>query len=264
MSSPSAPSPSPSPPSPPPDSHISHPAALAYWASTPATVDGMLGGYPQISLTDLRGSALFLAKLRRGSYASPTAITSPTGSTTGPLARAVDCGAGIGRVTAGFLSKVCTTIDMVEPSERFAAEARRSLDFGSASGDGTAGPGALGEVHVTALQDWRPPPGVEYDLIWNQWCLGHLRDGQLVEYLRRLREGGALREGGWVVVKENLSTDGGGRDRFDELDSSVTRTDDSFRRLFEEGGWRVVRSELQRGFPRGLYPVRFYALQPKA
>lgn len=67
----------------------------------------MLGGYPQISRTDLRGSASFYAKLLR-QHPRVKATSSITG---------VDCGAGIGRVTAGFLSTVCDIIDIVEPVE---------------------------------------------------------------------------------------------------------------------------------------------------
>jgi hypothetical protein len=33
-------------------------------------------------------------------------------------------------------------------------------------------------------------------------------------------------------------------------------------RIFQEAGLRVMRSELQRGFPKQLYPVRMYALRP--
>ena len=68
--------------------------------------------------------------------------------------------------------------------------------------------------------------------------------------------------GGWIVIKENLSTDKEGRDVFDEEDSSVTRTDEKWRMLFGEAGVKVLKTDLQRGFPRELYPVRFYALRP--
>jgi protein N-terminal methyltransferase len=60
---------------------------------------------------------------------------------------------------------------------------------------------------------------MKYDLIWNQWCLGHLTDAQLVEYLEKC--GKVVRPGGWIIVKENLSTTE--EDQFDETDSSVTR-----------------------------------------
>lgn len=225
------------------DTRIDHHAALTYWNAITPDVAGMLGGYPQISRIDLRGSANFLAKLRR-QHPSP----SPPGR---PL-RAVDCGAGIGRITAGLLSKECAIVDVVEPVAKFAAAA-------AAAGATMAGTGRVGETFVVGLEEWKPAVR-RYDLIWNQWCLGHLTDRQLVGYLQRCREG--VTGTGWVFVKENMSTDGEGRDVFDEVDSSVTRTDGKFRDLFRQAGLRVVKTELQSGFPKGLYPVRFYALRP--
>jgi protein N-terminal methyltransferase len=71
------------------------------------------------------------------------------------------------------------------------------------------------------LEAWSPPAEVRYDLIWNQWCLGHLTDAQLVEYL--VKCGKMLKEGAYVIVKENLSTHLEGEDEFDPLDNSVTR-----------------------------------------
>lgn len=67
---------------------------------------------------------------------------------------------------------------------------------------------------------------------------------------------------GWIIVKENMSTDADGKDIFDEVDSSVTRTDKKFRALFEESGLVIAKTELQNGFPKKLYPVRLYALRP--
>lgn len=223
----------------PADARIDHGAALTYWNSISADVAGMLGGYPQISRIDLRGSATFLAKLRRH---HPEPVP-------GPL-RGADCGAGIGRVTAGFLSKVCAVVDVVEPVEKFAREA---------AGATMAGKGRVGEVFVVGLEEWRPAAKT-YDLVWNQWCLGHLTDRQMVDHLTRCRD--ALTPTGWIVVKENLSTDREGADIFDEVDSSVTRTDGKFQELFRQARLKIVKSELQTGFPKGLYPVRFYALRP--
>ena len=206
----------------------------------PTTVNGMLGGYPQISRVDLKGSANFFAKLRR---------EQPSLSTKGTLQRGVDCGAGIGRISAGFLSTVCEVIDVVEPVEKFAQEAK---------GQKMVGNGSVGNVYVSGLEDWVPE--ARYDIIWNQWCLGHLTDKQLVAYLGRCKR--ALTMDGWIVVKENMGTNADGEDIFDRQDSSVTRTDQKFRQLFKEADMRLVKTELQRGFPKGLYPVRFYALKP--
>ena len=228
---------------PPPDAKISHADSLNYWNHVSPTVNGMLGGFPHISRVDLKGSANFLARLQKH--------TLPPATLNSPLGRGVDCGAGIGRITAGFLSKVCEIVDIVEPVEKFAKEAKSMKMLGGAR---------IERVYVVGLEEWIPE--MQYDLIWNQWCLGHLTDVQLVQYFKRC--GKALSDNGWIVVKENMSTNIAGEDVFDELDSSVTRTDGKFRRLFEESELRIVKTELQPGFPKGLYPVRFYGLQPKA
>jgi protein N-terminal methyltransferase len=65
-----------------------------------------------------------------------------------------------------------------------------------------------------------------FDVVWCQWCLGHLSDPDLATFLRRSRA--ALREPGRsvIVVKENLCNDqpdGGACVTFDHEDSSLTR-----------------------------------------
>ena len=227
----------------PTDSLVSVKDSLAYWNSVSPTVDGMLGGYPHVSRIDLKGSANFLTKLRRHNRTQ-----SPVN---GLFVRGLDCGAGIGRVTAGLLSRFCETVDAVEPVEKFAKEIRNSEMMGN---------GRVEDISMVGLQEWIPT--TEYDLIWNQWCVGHLTDVLFVEYLKKCAK--ALRSPGWIVVKENISTNSEGEDMFDDLDSTVTRTDAKYVRLFSEGGLRVVRTELQTGFPKGLFPVRMYALQPRS
>ncbi|KAK5249250.1 hypothetical protein LTR40_011647, partial [Exophiala xenobiotica] len=44
-----------------------------------------------------------------------------------------------------------------------------------------------------------------YDLIYNQWCLNHLTFESLVRYFASLIP--LLAKGGWIIVKENLSTE---------------------------------------------------------
>ncbi|KAL2752866.1 hypothetical protein ACRALDRAFT_1065874 [Sodiomyces alcalophilus JCM 7366] len=223
------------PPEPEPaDAHINASDARSYWQSISADVNGMLGGYAHISHTDLEGSRAFLAKL---------GIGTKTGLRT--VRRALEGGAGIGRITQGLLLGLAEEIDVVEPIAKFTAA--------------LAGQPGVASVSNIGLEEWHPEPGVVYDIIWNQWCLGHLTDEQLVAYLRRCK--GALRPGGEavIVIKENMSTSRG--DIFDEVDSSVTRIDKKFRDLFEEAGLELVRTELQSGFPRHIFPVRMYALR---
>lgn len=257
------------------DTQINHAAALAYWSSIPTDVNGMLGGYPQISQVDLRGSASFVGKLRRRS--TSTAGAKP------PFARGVDCGAGIGRVTKGLLAAVCGVVDLVEPVAHFVGEVERGGYLATLREQGK-----IGTVYTTPLEAWEPGRD-RYDLMWHQWCLGHLTDAQLVAYLSRCAS--ALTAGGWLVIKENISTDMERRDNFDPVDNSVVRcepsvasrmhqgspglivtltirgrTEEKYHTLFDEAKLELMRTELQTGFPRalGLYPVRSFALQPRA
>jgi protein N-terminal methyltransferase len=114
----------------------------------------------------------------------------------------------IGRVTEGVLLNVAETVDIVEPIAKFS--------------DNIKGKEGVGRIWNVGLEKWDfgGDESMKYDLIWHQWCLGHLTDRQLVEYLIKCSK--ALREGGFIVVKENLSTGEG--DNFDEVDNTVTRS----------------------------------------
>ena len=235
----------------PPDSLISTTASIEYWSSISADDNGMLGGYPTVSRTDIAGSRSFLAKLRR---------LHPSGSLPQPPAKlklVVDCGAGIGRITTNFLVSIAEQVHVVEPIAKFTEHLK-----GQHAGLFEGSEPVISKVVNVGLEDFTPEDGAKYDLIWNQWCVGHLTDTVLTAYLRRLIA--ALSDGGFIIVKENLSTDAFGEDIYDKVDSSVTRSDGKFRKIFEDAGLKVVRSELQRGMEKlDLYPVRMYGLQPE-
>lgn len=154
-------------------------------------------------------------------------------------------------------------VDIIEPITKFT--------------DVLQGKPGVGNIFNVGLEGWKPEDGVKYDLIWTQWCVGHLPDDLLVEYFERCKS--ALAQDGVMVIKENLSTNG--VDVFDDLDSSVTRyvydpvmdeiltrnrEDEKFLALFKQAGLQVVRSDIQRGFPMvgntALMPVKMYALKP--
>lgn len=102
------------------DAAVDQKAALEYWSNITADVDGVLGGYPQVSRVDLQGNSNFLAKLRRRSKVY---------SEKRKLEHVVDCGAGIGRVTKGFLSKVANVVDIVEPVVKLTDVITKGEDF---------------------------------------------------------------------------------------------------------------------------------------
>jgi protein N-terminal methyltransferase len=212
-----------------------------YWKSLPPTLDTMLGGFNSTRLprVDILGSQTFLThptikrRLKATNYA-----------------RAVDCGAGIGRITKNLLTKLFATTDLVDPIESFNKDVQEG-EYLRPEREA----GKIGRVFTMGLQEFVPEKG-RYSVIWNQWCLGHLTDQDLVDYFKRCKEGIAV-EGGVIVVKENLTT---GEDNYDTLDSSFTRTEKSLRGIFARAGLRILHCAVQHGLPEGIYTVKMFAL----
>lgn len=217
---------------------------IEYWDGVDADVEGVLGGFGRVSPADARENGRLLRDARaRGRC----------GADAGGGARALDCGAGVGRVTGTFLIDYFEEVDLVEPCRHFldaaAADAR-------VRGDGRAdGHRAVG-FFAEPLETFTPEVG-RYDVIWIQWCIGHLTDDDLVAFLRRCRDG--LRENGCVVMKENNASTGF---ILDLEDSSITRSHEYLLHIIERSGMRCVEHRLQTGFPQELFPVRMYVIEP--
>nr|KAF6434073.1 N-terminal Xaa-Pro-Lys N-methyltransferase 1 [Molossus molossus] len=89
--------------------------AKTYWKEVPPTVDGMLGGYGHISSIDINSSRKFLQRfLREGPNKTGTSC-------------ALDCGAGIGRITKRLLLPLFRVVDMVDVTEDFLVKAKTYL-----------------------------------------------------------------------------------------------------------------------------------------
>ncbi len=223
-----------------PDSHISYTDAIDYWSSVPATVDGVLGGFGNTSVpkADVIGSSTFLRRLRPRMKVSE-----------GHIKYGVDIGAGIGRVTRDMLHNHCDKVDLVEPVKSFVTQMETELEP-------LIKQNKIGEIYQIGAQEFIPEEG-KYWLIWCQWCLGHLPDNELLLFFKRCIK--SLQPNGTIIVKENNSFI---NDEFDETDSSVTRSDENFKRLFEKSGLKIIAIDKQKGMPKEIYPVRMYALKP--
>lgn len=77
----------------------------------------------------------------------------------------------------------------------------------------------------------------------------------LVQALSRMKK--AMKPGGVLIAKENISSSTLIKD---EEDSSVTRTDQHFKRIFVQTGLKLLHEEHQRNWPNSLYKVKTYAL----
>ncbi|KAL6940148.1 hypothetical protein ACO0QE_004043 [Hanseniaspora vineae] len=250
------------------DQKINYKDAVDYWESVESSVTGVLGGYgPETSLPAVEqlGSLKFVRKLKSRMVMSPTDYEQYG-------KRCIDFGAGIGRVTKSVIYKIdpksITKLDLLEPAKNF-------VDQISVECEDIEKEGQLGNVYHMGMQDWPPASfdkdNTKYWLIWCQWCLGHLPDNELIEFLIRCKN--LLVNNGTIIVKENntqsasyVGTQGvrgatTDSDDFDPQDSSVTRSDSKFRWIFEKAGLKLIATDLQKGLPKELYPVRMYALK---
>lgn len=171
----------------------------------PATIDGILGGYEQISNTDIEGSKAFLHKVLTRQTSSGTKL-------------ALDCGAGIGRITKHVLIPCFEMVELVEQNEKFINTAIQWLGEDN---------NKLGAVYEIGLQYFKPQK--QYDVIWCQWVLGHLNDYDLISFLERCGE--ALADNGVIILKENITLSD--EVEYDNKDSAVTRPYDLLKRILK-------------------------------
>jgi len=208
--------------------------AAKHWQKIEPTIDGMLGGFGKISHLDIEGSNKFLKNLLK---------SNSTGTS-----RALDCGAGIGRISKHLLTRHFQKVDLVEQDRHFLDKARQYL------GDNKR----IGDMFCIGLQDFNPQPGT-YDVIWCQWVLGHLKDQHLIDFFVRCLVG--LKPGGFLVVKENVTSSG--QVESDDEDSSVTRPPQHLRDIFTQANMELYKELKQNKFPKELYDVHMFALRPK-
>lgn len=165
---------------------------------------------------------------------------------------ALDCGAGVGRVSEGLLLHFFDEVDLLEPSKQLLDSAKDMLSKPNSYGySGTAV-----NFFCSGLQDFKPKPQ-RYDCIWMQWVLLHLTDDDVVSSLKCCKEG--LKPGSCIVIKENICNLGFVVDR---SDNSISRSHRYMLELFDLSGLKVLQHADQKRWPQEVYTVRMYATQP--
>ncbi|XP_022123118.1 N-terminal Xaa-Pro-Lys N-methyltransferase 1-A [Pieris rapae] len=213
---------------------IDYDKSLEYWAEIPPTVDGVLGGFGYISNVDIIGSTQFLNNLFSQENGPGRQI-------------ALDCGAGIGRITKHLLAPHFNEVDVIEPDKKFLTELLNYVGEDSKK---------VGTLYHSSLQNFQPER--KYDVIWNQWVLGYLKDEDLVSYLITCRK--SLTKNGVIIVKENVTSSGFTEP--DEADSSITRCLKQYITIFKKANLKRIKQCKQTNFPNGIYPVYMFALIP--
>ena len=158
---------------------------------------------------------------------------------------AMDCGAGVGRITKLVLLKRFDSVQLVEANANLSTRSKVYLGRKRAA-----------KCHFTCanLQDMGPQHFEEnsasgIDLIWVQWTLQYLTDADVIYALKTLGSG-LSPTGGYLVVKENRPYGNARSDRF-QMDTpqgehgryDITRSDAHHRLLFEKAGLRVHMME---------------------
>ncbi len=86
-----------------------------------------------------------------------------------------------------------------------------------------------------------------------------MTDDDFVAFYKRCSKG--LKPNGLFILKENCCKEGF---VVDKDDSSLTRSHPYFLGLFERAGLTVIKTAVQKDFPKELFPVRMYAMEVNA
>ncbi|KAG8385173.1 hypothetical protein BUALT_Bualt03G0014400 [Buddleja alternifolia] len=216
---------------------------VGYWQGVEATVNGVLGGYGHVNGPDIKDSEAFLNSILTEKF--------PDAAGRGRRLVALDCGSGVGRVTKNLLIRYFNEVDLLEPVSHFLDTARMELAPENLM---VSEEYRAVNFFCVPLQEFTPE-AERYDVIWVQWCIGHLSDDDFVSFFKRAK--GGLKPGGLFVLKENIARSGF---ILDKEDKSVTRSDLYFKQLFNQCGLHIYKIKDQKGFPNELFAVKMYAL----
>ena len=146
---------------------------------------------------------------------------------------ALDCGAGIGRVTKTVLKPLFENVDLLEPSITQLNEARNYC------------PEARNFYHK-GLQEFNYE--TRYDAVWIQWVLCYLTDEDIVDFLVNTKQQGLTRgrktasgdqTSGLIFIKENTSDYS--QFLLDKEQNAVWRNKRQLRAIFEFAGYKVLK-----------------------
>jgi protein N-terminal methyltransferase len=220
------------------------------------TYDAMVGG--TFSEFDIRDSEQFLLKLM-GKFSSTSGLV------------ALDCAAGIGRVSRELLLHYFSEVDLLEPSQSLIDEARRHLlkqpTMDSKNKEHPLDHRAVNFFPVKFHEHrWNDFPH-RYDVIWIQWALDKLLDSHAVEMLQSARSSLRTNES-LLILKENICSvctgEGGYPDGFQTDDEpTITRSLEYLKaNIITPAEFEIVDLAVQMDLDPELYPIYLLALRP--
>ena len=163
---------------------------------------------------------------------------------------ALDCGAGIGRVTKSLLSKRFDKIDLVEPAANLIEMAKKNLRHVN----------QVRNFYKQGIQDYKFV--TRYDCIWVQWCLCFLTRPDLLKFLnlarknlRKLKLGNEWKTG-YLFIKENTDDE----NYIIEDQNQYIRTLEEYEQFYHQTGFSIVHREIQKFKNNDLCKVTMWVL----
>jgi len=215
-----------------------------HWESKEATLKSVLGGWEETHLPDIKCSNELINGLILTNQLNPE--------------YALDCGAGIGRVTNNVLINFFNNIDMFEKNEKFVEKCKEMFKNIP----------KIKNIYLSSLEQFDFKH--KYDLIWIQWCLENLEDEDLIPFLKKCKDN--LCENGKIIVKENYyffdnSEDNNDKNlhyinyEYSKEDFSKQRLDSFYINLFINMGFKIINHFINPNWPNKIMPLIVYVLE---
>ena len=207
-----------------------------YWMSQDNSINGMLGGFPELGPIDIEFSSKILKQYML-QFQTQNEVCA-------------DVGSGIGRISIELLSKHFQSITLVEPINKFLKKAEIDLS--------KCNPNISIDSFCGGAQKWKITK--QYDCIWIQWVIMFLTDKDSISFLQRCKK--HLKPNGFIVIKDNFSVSEKTAPRHFALyypdDNSFSRTYQHYVSLVQESGLELVETYLQPNWPEDMLPVYIF------
>ncbi|MSP33580.1 MAG: methyltransferase domain-containing protein [Rickettsiales bacterium] len=212
-----------------PDKKLMYDQSKKRWQNAEASLTGIMAGFDRVSDIDIKDSCLILENLISTGQINPN--------------RAIDCAAGIGRVSQYALTKYFNKIDILERDQKFIEYCQKNF----------AENPKIENIFCNSLEDFQFDN--LYDTIWVQWCLQDLQEDDVISFLVRCKNN--LTNNGVIIVKENIYI----HTIIDEDYGNEIRSDNFLRDLFAKCGLVVLQETRIAGWPNDLLPIGVFVLR---
>lgn len=162
--------------------------------------------------------------------------------------RALDIGAGIGRITFSSLYPRFRRIDMLDSNSAFLESAKM---FEKSTGNSK-----IENFYASTIEEFRFKH--KYDLVFVQWVLEYVSHEDLLKFFTRVKLN--LQKNGVVIIKENVNILSD-EDIIVSEEGSTIRPPDSYENIFKTLGYSVEHDEIIPFHRTDIYEVKCWILK---